>query len=536
MRCHYDVLNVPRDAELAEIKAAYKKLALKWHPDKNLDNQEHAKEQFQLVQQAYEVLSDRQERAWYDNHREQILRGSNSGFEDCSLDVFQYFTSTCFKGYGDDKNGFYTIYREVFEKIAKEDLEYMENKEEFCNIPMFGTSQSDYENIVKPFYDYWSSYSTKKSFVWLDPFKINEIRDRRTLKIAEKENKKVRQQARKERNEEVRALVAFVRKRDKRVQAHLQFLEAKRFENKQKSEQLKLQKKRERREQLSKETGQPEWAKFDNVKSELKEIEKSLAEQFAEDLTNSEDDEEEEEDDNDLYCVACNKVFKTPKTFKNHESSKKHRENVALLKEAMRDEEESSEEDSGRTQEGNDSENECGIMDSAATDDNVEDVDDDENSEEIIIKSKKKNKKQKSKTLFVDSNNEVEADILNELDVAESDIDFEIEKQKKKKAKKNNKRIAKGDPQNENNVAKAELYIDKNGTEEDVACDRTTKSKRQTSKSNEPSIDTSHCCATCRASFPSKNKLFDHLKKSGHSVYLPNSKTSNVKQKKKSLK
>ena len=43
--------------------------------DKNPDNAEETIEQFRLVQQAYEVLSDPQERAWYDKHREAILKG-----------------------------------------------------------------------------------------------------------------------------------------------------------------------------------------------------------------------------------------------------------------------------------------------------------------------------------------------------------------------------------------------------------------------------------------------------------------------------
>lgn len=65
MKCHYDVLEVTRDADENTIKTAYRKLALRWHPDKNLTNSDEAKKKFQIIQQAYEVLSDIQERAWY---------------------------------------------------------------------------------------------------------------------------------------------------------------------------------------------------------------------------------------------------------------------------------------------------------------------------------------------------------------------------------------------------------------------------------------------------------------------------------------
>lgn len=64
MKCHYEVLELSQDADDAAIKTAYRKLALRWHPDKNLNNPEEAKTKFQTIQQAYEVLSDPQERSW----------------------------------------------------------------------------------------------------------------------------------------------------------------------------------------------------------------------------------------------------------------------------------------------------------------------------------------------------------------------------------------------------------------------------------------------------------------------------------------
>jgi DnaJ family protein A protein 5 len=103
MRCHYEVLGVERDAEEAELKKAYRKLALQLHPDKNRGNEETATAQFQVVQAAYAVLSDPQERAWYDNHREAILRGGSGGQQDDDfqegVDIFAFFSSSAFSGY-----------------------------------------------------------------------------------------------------------------------------------------------------------------------------------------------------------------------------------------------------------------------------------------------------------------------------------------------------------------------------------------------------------------------------------------------------
>ena len=88
-RCYYEVLEVERDASDDQIKKAYRKLALKWHPDKN-DNSEESTRIFKEIQQAYEVLIDRQKRAEYDEHREQITRRGDNHVDN-SINLTKYF-------------------------------------------------------------------------------------------------------------------------------------------------------------------------------------------------------------------------------------------------------------------------------------------------------------------------------------------------------------------------------------------------------------------------------------------------------------
>ena len=65
---YYEVLGVDKTATAAEVKKAYRKAALRWHPDKNRDNEADAEAKFKAVGEAYAVLSDAEKRALYDQY------------------------------------------------------------------------------------------------------------------------------------------------------------------------------------------------------------------------------------------------------------------------------------------------------------------------------------------------------------------------------------------------------------------------------------------------------------------------------------
>jgi molecular chaperone DnaJ len=98
----YEILGVDKQATEQEIKAAYRKLALKYHPDRNPGNKE-AEEKFKEAAAAYEVLSNKEKRARYDQygHNAEQAFGGGPGAHDMNMDDILRNFGDIFEGFGD---------------------------------------------------------------------------------------------------------------------------------------------------------------------------------------------------------------------------------------------------------------------------------------------------------------------------------------------------------------------------------------------------------------------------------------------------
>jgi len=99
---YYSLLGVSKDADDNAIKKAYRKQAMKWHPDKNQNNKAEAEARFKEASEAYEVLSDPQKREIYDRYGEEGLKngigagpsGTSFNFTPSSADeIFRSFSA-----------------------------------------------------------------------------------------------------------------------------------------------------------------------------------------------------------------------------------------------------------------------------------------------------------------------------------------------------------------------------------------------------------------------------------------------------------
>ena len=310
------------------IKKAYRRKALEHHPDRNYGNVETATSQFAEIQSAYEILSDPHERAWYDSHRDAILR------DDQSAEAGEYennvrLTSVedivrIFRKFGgstqcsDASSGFFSVLRETFDSLAREeDLICQWEDLDPIPWPSFGAQHDDYETIVRHFYVKWTGFATQKTFSWKEKYKSSDAPDRRIRRLMEKENKRLREEAIREFNDAVRSLVAFVKKRDPRVKL---------YSESEADRQRILRAAAAAQAARSRAANHLKSAQFDTLPDWTKSSEPA----------DSSDEVCQSAPKEEIECIVCNKAFKSEKQFEAHEKSKKHIRNVGQIRKEMR--------------------------------------------------------------------------------------------------------------------------------------------------------------------------------------------------------
>ncbi|OON14698.1 DnaJ domain protein [Opisthorchis viverrini] len=526
MRCYYDLLGmftrfilpivdkgVPKNVESAELRKAYYKMSLQWHPDKNVSHSEDTTNIFQQIQEAYRVLSDPQERAWYDSHRAQILQsggqkaqmGSAAGYEEERVDVFQYFTRSCFQGFDDGETGFYTVYRKVFQDITDEEVKAAEFANEYDSspseedadlgarngkgnlrsYPTFGSMESAYSEVVAPFYQFWEVFQTKKNYTWVEKYDVRCAESRAERRAMDCENRRLRNAAKKKRNEEIRQLVAFVKRRDKRVAAERERIQLAGEEAQARTKHLAKQARQRNAAQLAEAWNEElsfggiaaQWQ--DVFEAELARLEAELdgASPRSNEVREAESpgvSADELEDVNSLYCLACDKTFASANAKANHESSKKHRKQVELLRQVLLEEQEVVKlKGHEYTENGADSD----AKSSTSETDLVAGV--------ASVKLTKRAKKAQRKRLK-------EAAKLNSVDLSDKQP---VENKDPEECRTTDSGSTPG-PQN-------------------------PSSNQSRLPEAEAKSTISLACETCAADFPSRNQLFAHLKQTGHATLKP---------------
>lgn len=228
----YDILRVATDAQPEEIKQAYRRQALLLHPDRNRDSQAEATIKFAKVQSAYEVLSDPQERAWYDQQSREAPYTVYCENRTSAKDILSYLQSDHTKEMDPTRDFFYQQVSKLFGQLRNEELEAAFTKDvnpsdiALKKAPAFGQLNSSVAE-VKEFYSIWSGFTTYKDFEWEDIYPVSTIQDPRVEKKLGLQNRRIRDAAIREYNDVVRRLVYTVKAMDVRLKS--QRAAAKRF-------------------------------------------------------------------------------------------------------------------------------------------------------------------------------------------------------------------------------------------------------------------------------------------------------------------
>ena len=395
-----------------------------------------------------------------------------------------------------------------FQKLAKEEeIASQWEDEESRDYPLFGHKEDDYENVVRPFYAAWNGFATKKSYSWKDEYRLSDAPTRHIRRLMEKENKRIRDSAMQEFNDAVRSLVAFVRKRDPRYQSN-QKSEAERQKILRDAAAAQAQRSRAARQAklaALDEMAVPSWAQ-------------SRSKDEHEGGFSSDSDEEEHQ----YECVVCDKVFKSEAQLDAHERSKKHLKLVKELKVEMQHDDE-------RMNGATNGENASAEIEDQSDNEDKSNLNVSTNIDEVHRNGVAENSSMNPPSQEPDDNpkasDEDDDDYAPRTEVQErltADAPSDIASRLASTTLDSTPLASDTESASTNQpkVGKAKLKRAKKAA---------TTQKTPATNGVSSQSDGEFRCAVCQATFPSKTKLFDHIKAKGHAALVSQIKGGGTK-------
>lgn len=471
---------------------------------------------FTEVQAAYEVLADPQERSWYDTHREDILYGEDAvgedycyntkltSAEDINKIIMQFSPKMAFT---DAPTGFFGGLGDLFGQLAREEaLACRWDGYEAVDYPSFGSKNDNHETI-RPFYTIWTNFATKKSFAWKDKYRLSEAADRRVRRLMEKENQRIREQALREYNDAVRSLVAFVKKRDPRYRSISQS-DAERQKALRDAAATQAARSRAANAAKIQSSGVAEWSKA---------FEAATDDEIASDESTAED-----EQDDVFDCMVCNKTFKSQNQFEAHERSKKHVKALKQLRRSMKQDDDLLHDHHSPPTE--------------ATQDEMDELDEAVPVESPDLSFHGDPQEEVSDTSTTPPENNMETGTTSDPE-DEDYVPREVLEERLFSSQAPKEDHA-GDKLEEviDDMATATLSDSKNDDTKQPTKPKAKPNKAKQRRAKKESVNDGDTfkCGICAAPFPSKTKLFNHIKDQGHAqLKSVSTDTSNKKSKKR---
>ena len=345
------------------------------------------------------------------------------------------------------------------------------------------------DGTLKKFYGAFLSFSSRRPFNEADQYRLQDAPDRRVRRLMEKENKHIRDDARKEYNEAVRSLASFLKKRDPRFlnSTSSDPLRVKQLEKQKLQAQLRdaaLAAAR-KREQNAKSYKEQAWQRVSTGDSEDELSASDGDEEADEQVPAGNEPEDAASEDGleevpDWFCPACEKDFASQGAWDNHERSKKHLKNMEKLKREMQEEE-----------------FELGLSQQDIQDLSIQD---DGSDEPVPIKLRKDKKRGKRKNGF-----ELDPEVVAGIEDAGTGHESDGENQKTAASAKEMPAAAEADEAT-------------NGSQTPELSKREKRRAREAAKKASGTSTPAEICNVCQETFSSRTKLFSHIKETGHAA------------------